>query len=102
MDLLLRSFPWFRSLGPLFFLLTSQSFLSVLEISPLILFLADVSLDAEHEEDLLSEFVVEFHSLFSSDYLGRNVHALKYLCQSFIDFAWQIQRLRKVLLSCID
>lgn len=75
--LFLRSFSRFRgSFGFLLFFLTIESFFPVLEVPPLIFFLTDVSLNAEHQKDLLPQFIVKFHIFLSGNNLIGDIHAL--------------------------
>lgn len=96
-DLLLR--PLVGELGVglalvlVFLALLLQLLLLVLEDAALVLLAADVALDAEHQKDLLAEFVVQFHVFCSSDDLVGNVHALQHLGQPLIDLSRQHQRL---------
>jgi hypothetical protein len=79
-NLLLGSLPGFRAtLAPLLLLLTCQSLLLLLQSAPFILFLSDVTLDTEHQQNLLPEFVIQLHVLFCCDDFLGNVHALKHL-----------------------
>ena len=83
--LLLGAVSWFLlTFYTVLLLLVVQSFLSVLQASPFALFLADVALDAEHQQNFLSEFVVEIDILLCCDYLVWNTHALKNLEKSII------------------
>lgn len=84
------------------FLLTIESFLAILQVSPLIFFLADVPLDAKHQKDLLSELIVELHVFFGSDNLFGNVHPLKNFLKTFIDLARQVKGLIEILLATVD
>lgn len=86
----------------LVFLLTGQSLLLLLQRSPLVLFLPDIALNAEHQKDFLPQFVVQFHVLFSSDDLQGDVHAFQNLIQAFVDLSRQIQWFAQVLLSAVD
>ncbi len=80
MNLLLGPLSGFRpTLAPLLLLLTCQSLLLLLQSAPFILFLSDVTLDTEHQQNLLPEFVIQLHVLFCCDDFLGNVHALKHL-----------------------
>ena len=101
--LLLGAVSWFLlTFYTVLLLLVVQSFLSVLQASPFALFLADVALDAEHQQNFLSEFVVEIDILLCCDYLVWNTHALKNLEKSIIDFSWEIESFAQILLSGVD
>ena len=67
--------------------------LLVLEDAALVFLAADVALDAEHQKDLLTQLVIQFHVFCSSDDLVRNIHALQHLGQPLIDLSRQHQRL---------
>lgn len=76
-----------------FLALLLQLLLFVFQDAAFVFLSADVALDAEHQKDLLPEFVVQFHVFCSSDDLVRNIHALEHLSQSLIDLSRQHQRL---------
>ena len=77
MHLLLGSLSWLHlTLYPVLLLLVVQPLLPFLQISPLSFLLSYISLDTEHQQHLLSKFIVEFNIFFSRRDLLRNIHSL--------------------------
>jgi hypothetical protein len=82
--------------------LALQLLLFILKDSSFVFFLSNVSLDAKHKQYFLAQFIKKLHILGGRYYFIRDVHALKYLGESFAYFAWKGKLLRKVLLAGID
>lgn len=64
-------------LAPILILLRLQLLLLILQNPPLVLFLADVALDAEHQQHLLPQLVKQLHVLSRGDDLVGDVHPLQ-------------------------
>lgn len=74
-------------LTPILIFLRLQFLLLILQNSSFILFLADVTLNAEHQQNLLPQFVKQLNVLSCGDDLVGNVHPLQDLGQSLVDLA---------------
>ena len=74
-------------LTPILIFLRLQFLLLILQNPSLILFLADVTLDAEHQQNLLPQLVKQLNVLSCGDDLVGNVHPLQDLGQSLVDLA---------------
>ena len=64
-------------LTPIIILLRLQLLLLILQNPTFVLFLADVALDAEHQQHFLPQLVVQLHIFGCCDDLVRNAHALQ-------------------------
>ena len=81
------------------FFLTVHTLFLLFQHSPLVVFLLDVPLHAEHQQNLLSQLVIQLGvGLSGNDLLG-NVHTSKDFHQFLVDFAWKFKRRHEVLLA---